>query len=223
MHYIFSLGSIFLVVHARFPCCTSNKIDSSKYLVNHPDINHDETKTLQERIGRRKRRRLEQELNNTKINYLEKWEEKRSITFKNSPMNQFNITDGVWQSQIGRVIGGTRVPLGRYNYMTQGIGNLACGGILIAPNIVLTAAHCLGGYRHAIVGIYGESFLFLYCCVRCKIWFKVTCIEMLSTFIIEMEGGTDDKFSIFLVMNLGNMWSSIARTCNPLFFLFSFS
>jgi len=155
MHHILLLGSIFLVVHARFPCCTSNKIDSSKYLANHQDIKYDETTTLQERIGRRKRRRLEQELNNTKINYSqEKWEEKRSRTFKNSPMNQFNITDGVWQSQIGRVIGGTRVPLGRYNYMAQGIGNLACGGVLIAPNIVLTAAHCRGGYRQAIVGIY---------------------------------------------------------------------
>ena len=42
------------------------------------------------------------------------------------------------------VIGGTETDLGRYPYAVslQGKGRHFCGGSLIAPNVVLSVAHC---------------------------------------------------------------------------------
>lgn len=53
------------------------------------------------------------------------------------------------KSSSARVIGGTEVPSANiYPFFTALDG---CGASLIAPHVVLTAAHCVA-YRHGIVG-----------------------------------------------------------------------
>jgi len=45
------------------------------------------------------------------------------------------------------IVGGTEAPEGRFPYMANlasGSGSIFCGGSLIAPNVVLSAAHCAG-------------------------------------------------------------------------------
>ena len=52
--------------------------------------------------------------------------------------------------QRPRIIGGSTAPPTRYPYTvarTHGGSDFFCGGSLIAPDMVLTAAPCLGGGR----------------------------------------------------------------------------
>ena len=53
-----------------------------------------------------------------------------------------------------RIIGGIESPLGRHPYAVslQDDRGHFCGGSLIAPDVVLTAAHCAGGTHEAVVG-----------------------------------------------------------------------
>ncbi|KAL9189089.1 hypothetical protein ACHAXT_011579 [Thalassiosira profunda] len=53
-----------------------------------------------------------------------------------------------------RIIGGSKAPEGRYSYavsLQDSYGHF-CGGSMIAPDVVLSAAHCAGGTYQAIVG-----------------------------------------------------------------------
>jgi trypsin len=53
-----------------------------------------------------------------------------------------------------RIINGNRTPEGRYSYavsLKDDVGHF-CGGSLIAPDVVLSAAHCAGGDYKAIIG-----------------------------------------------------------------------
>ena len=53
-----------------------------------------------------------------------------------------------------RVIGGRESTQGRYSYAVSLADDLGsfCGGSLIAPDIVLSAAHCAGGGYRVIIG-----------------------------------------------------------------------
>ncbi|KAF0708324.1 hypothetical protein AaE_013263, partial [Aphanomyces astaci] len=55
------------------------------------------------------------------------------------------------------IVGGQEAQLGKHRYVAglkeSPNGNSVCGGSLIAPNVVLTAAHCLDEHlRHVVVG-----------------------------------------------------------------------
>jgi len=70
----------------------------------------------------------------------------------------------VRQAQQDRIVGGTEVePKGMFNYTVslRRSGTTECGGSLIAPNIVLTAAHCYaaGGYFNRIEVVVGQHTL----------------------------------------------------------------
>jgi secreted trypsin-like serine protease len=52
-----------------------------------------------------------------------------------------------------RIIGGITAPAQRYPYtvaLTYGGSDFFCGGSLIAPDVVLTAAHCIGGGSYSV-------------------------------------------------------------------------
>ncbi|KAL3803201.1 hypothetical protein HJC23_003476 [Cyclotella cryptica] len=56
-----------------------------------------------------------------------------------------------------RIIGGFRAPIGRFPYavsLQSPDGALFCGGSLIAPDVVLSAAHCAGGSYDVVIGRY---------------------------------------------------------------------
>ena len=53
-----------------------------------------------------------------------------------------------------QVVGGTQVAAGTYEDAAGIIfsNSVSCTGVLVAPNVVLTAGHCVGGITHVILG-----------------------------------------------------------------------
>ena len=61
---------------------------------------------------------------------------------------------------VARIVGGQVAPEGRYPFavsLTTALGQHGCGGSLIAPNIVLSAAHCAGVFRRVQIGRYDRT------------------------------------------------------------------
>lgn len=63
------------------------------------------------------------------------------------------------RSDLARIIGGSDAQVGRYEYMASMAikGSHQCGGSLIAPDVILTAAHCVGYFSEVILGQYNLS------------------------------------------------------------------
>ena len=76
--------------------------------------------------------------------------------------------DGLDSRGVGRIVGGEPAEPGRYPYMATLVtsdGRLVCGGTLISPSFVLSAAHCQGFATQVYVGRYflnqqGDSQIF---------------------------------------------------------------
>ena len=62
-----------------------------------------------------------------------------------------------------KIIGGTSPPQGRFPYIASltYFGSHLCGGSLIAPDLILTAAHCAGYASEVVLGRYDRSLPFL--------------------------------------------------------------
>jgi len=83
--------------------------------------------------------------------------------FEKSPIYEYidiggneNVTSSTPSStpSVKKIIGGKIVVRGSRDYVAQFSDGPGCGGMLIAPNIILTAAHCRGGFKNALLGFY---------------------------------------------------------------------
>ena len=74
-----------------------------------------------------------------------------SASIRGGIQRQLDIFD---DNDNNRIIGGEEAPEGRYSYsvsLQDDYGHF-CGGTLIAPDVVLSAAHCAGGEYKVVVG-----------------------------------------------------------------------
>ncbi len=76
-----------------------------------------------------------------------------------------DTTENSHQNHRRTIIGGSNAPSGRYSYFASlrrvsdggATGGHFCGGSVIAPKVILTAAHCAGGkYAEQVRAVVGK-------------------------------------------------------------------
>ena len=74
-----------------------------------------------------------------------------SASIRGGIQRQLDIFDN---NDTNRIINGEEAPEGRYSYAVSLQDNYGhfCGGTLIVPDVVLSAAHCAGGEYKVVVG-----------------------------------------------------------------------
>jgi len=135
------LGAIATLVNPRLLFCASTSTTSS--------VDPSVDKKTQRRDERRTERRNERRRTRKYNRFFE--ESQRSDLIGNDS-NKTVVLKG--PGNAGRIIGGTYAMFGMYEFVAQFSGGAACGGMLIAPNIILTAAHCKSGFTSAYLGFY---------------------------------------------------------------------
>jgi len=133
------LGAIATLVNPRLLFCAS----TSTTLSVDPSVDKKTQRKNRRRVRRRRIRTYYELIENSPMNGLIDNDTNETVAPKGS-------------DNAGRIIGGTPTDrtLGKYNYVAQFSNGPACGGMLIAPNIILTAAHCRGGFKNAYLGFY---------------------------------------------------------------------
>eukprot|EP00588_Corethron_pennatum_P033041 CAMPEP_0194346558 /NCGR_PEP_ID=MMETSP0171-20130528/105494_1 /TAXON_ID=218684 /ORGANISM="Corethron pennatum, Strain L29A3" /LENGTH=366 /DNA_ID=CAMNT_0039113701 /DNA_START=380 /DNA_END=1480 /DNA_ORIENTATION=- len=133
------LGAIATLVNPRLLFCASTSTTSSV----DPSVDKKTQRKNRRRVRRRRTRTFHELIKNSPMNDLIDNDSNETVAPKGS-------------DNAGRIIGGTPTDrtLGKYNYVAQFSRGPACGGMLIAPNIILTAAHCKGGFKSAYLGFY---------------------------------------------------------------------
>jgi len=127
------LGAIATLVNPRLLFCASTSTTSS--------VDPSVDKKTQRRNGRRRTRQYNRLFQESPMSDLIDNDSNETVLLKGS-------------AKVGRLIGGTLAERGKYDYVAQFSRGSACGGMLIAPNIILTAAHCKGGFKSAYLGFY---------------------------------------------------------------------
>jgi trypsin len=72
------------------------------------------------------------------------------VTLNEGTLNSHFDNSPMFRSFQNRIVGGTPAATNEFKFIAS--LNVGCGGSLIAPGIILTAAHCAGGIRTARIG-----------------------------------------------------------------------
>mmetsp|Transcript_10713 Transcript_10713/g.21325 ORF Transcript_10713/g.21325 Transcript_10713/m.21325 type:complete len:326 (-) Transcript_10713:93-1070(-) len=137
MKNLLFLGAIATLVNPRLLFCAS----TSTTLSVDPSVDKKTQRKNRRRVRRRRTRTFHELIKNSPMNDLIDNDSNETVAPKGS-------------NDAGRIIGGTFATKGQFNYVAQFSRGSACGGMLIAPNIILTAAHCKGGFKSAYLGFY---------------------------------------------------------------------
>jgi len=124
---------------------------SNEHVDRESNTNIDGT-NANERLEKRKRTTSDSPLNI----YIDEQNENSGKRERNSS----TLRDNPSNVSEGRIIGGSVSEFGRYDYIVQSLGSKACGGVLIADNIVLTAGHCRDGFNKVAIGLYNFNNLY---------------------------------------------------------------
>eukprot|EP00526_Cylindrotheca_closterium_P002109 CAMPEP_0113605620 /NCGR_PEP_ID=MMETSP0017_2-20120614/2424_1 /TAXON_ID=2856 /ORGANISM="Cylindrotheca closterium" /LENGTH=1097 /DNA_ID=CAMNT_0000514121 /DNA_START=208 /DNA_END=3498 /DNA_ORIENTATION=- /assembly_acc=CAM_ASM_000147 len=116
-----------------------------------------------------------------------------------------------------RIIGGTDAEQGQYPYMVSIVANSGahdCGGVLVAKDVVLTAAHCSGKLARVHVGRWNRRFQFL--------GDQFDDIEILKDYVHPLFEGETDSENLnydFALLKLGSSSSYQPIRINEKFFV----